>query len=344
MEAIRYSYTPILDYAVFQILKKVLLGCTLAQFSEMSRWVLKKKNKNRSRTPPLVREVKPVIEVQTNTFRRQPLPVSKENMGAKTTSRIDENSPGFRVIGPLKDILKMSIEMDEKSHTHKDEKIYSDPWDLNCNLYKNQECCACVRTKSDTPKTKVSQAPKLSAKESNAPTNSSSDGNASAYSGHESDTGCELSDSGEESDYFEFLENIERRLKIDQSKVNSLSLPMWDSPFYGKASSNCFGLPFTKAVDKIIYKSCSDNSSGFFEEEKSPERDTMKNKTTKKQFSYSQNSELYSFPKEFVLEPKRETKPNKRTMCRVYQTGSRSGGNRLLGDLIQMNYEKQQLL
>lgn len=308
----------------------------------MSRWLLKKKNKNRSRTPPLLRDIKPVIEVQTKSFRRQSQLVSKENMG-KGSKNNGENSTGFRVIGPLKDIIKISMEMDEVTYDSKDEMIYSDPWDLKCKLNKNQECCACMGTTSEKLHKGKTQEKAFSTKESNTPTGNSSNHMNHMHSEEESDTGCELSDSGEESDYFEFLENIERRLKIDQSKLNSLSMPMWDSPFYGKKNSNCFGLPLTKAVDKI-YKPGSDNSSGVYEEEKTSECENIKNVTMKKTSIITPNSEQYSFPEEFSISSKRETKQNKRTTCRVYQTGYTSKGNRLLGDLIQMNYEKQQLL
>lgn len=313
---------------------------------DMSQWLLKKKNKRRSKsTPPSKEDIHPIQATCSSKFtdniltrETSPFSLYKRNPNPKHIKKNDIQGPSIiNILGTSKMTQNL---VDLKCHkTNKEESVYNEPWDVHCQiLAEGKTCSACMRNTTSTnlndTRTNTSKEAK-GKRERQKSVQSNCQGKKD-----ESDTGCEISDSGDDSDYYEFLENIERRLKIDHSKSNPVIMPKWDSPYSRtdtKSLSHRPGIPatgfITTPADEFIYKCASDNSSGFHE--------PLINKQSTSGMEFS---ELFSFPSDPDMQGFKLRKYKRSfTGQHIYQTGHDFKGNRLLGDLIQLNYEKQQL-
>ncbi|XP_052062598.1 uncharacterized protein LOC127702439 [Mytilus californianus] len=323
----------------------------------MSQWLLKKKKKHLSKSTKIGKtDVKPTIELHPHTFKQNKSSFSQQKgqiQSRQCNHRKADDIYGF----PVKD-----CKMEGRDSQGQGDKIYNEPWDIHCNVLNNDQMCCSVclskefsysndgkRTRNtsvlETSATKSKSKPGIRDKVKNKTHKNERPGYL-----EDSDTGCEFSNSSdEESDYYEFLENIERRLKIDNSNCNPVIMPKWDSPFYEKGNQSrpvLRGNGFNaRCADDVIYNSGSDHSSGFFETNSTTltKYNSPNNDIVPKITSNTEDLDIFSFPVDEPENISQDLKPGKRNPGKVYQTGYGFKGNRLLGDLIQMNYEKQQL-
>lgn len=346
----------------------------------MSQWLLKRKDKkqSKSKTQPKI-DMKSDIKFNEYLARRQRSPLA---LHRKPVSQSQEGyeMKGKHNFNQLGNGETSQTQNDGKCNriSLKEESVYNEPWDIHCQTLNNgQMCCVCItnsnnsrhRDKNRNGFAKDSNSQKSikhislesQMKPDYKPCTSQINKHLSRLSKEDCDTGCETSDSSDESDYYEFLENIERRLKIDHTKSNPIIMPKWDSLFLPKDQEGRINRLNTnnsgynaKCADEVIYSCESDHSSGFHEIDKA-----LPNNNTKKQIFTSSSqettsgmesassidfSELFLFPSEDEhYTPRTKIQQRVFTGSNIYQTGCRFKGNRLLGDLIQLNYEKQQL-
>lgn len=328
---------------------------------DMSQWLLKKKKKHTEKSTKIRKtDAKPTIELHQHTFKQNKSSFSLQKVPIQARQCIHRKADdiyGFSV----KD-YKTEGNKKSRDPQGQDDKIYNDPWDIHCNvLNSDQTCCSVCLSKelehsNDDKRTKnisilgTSTTKSKSKRGTRDKVKNKTHRNERPEYLEDSDTGCEFSNSSdEESDYYEFLENIERRLKIDNSNCNPVIMPKWDSPFYEKGSQNrpvLRGIGFNaRCADDVIYNSGSDHSSGFFETNSTTltTYNSPNNDIVPKTCSSTEDLDMFSFPVDEPETISQETKSCKRNPGKVYQTGYGFKGNRLLGDLIQMNYEKQQL-
>jgi len=347
----------------------------------MSQWLLKRKDKKRSKskTQPKI-DMKSDIKFKEYLARRQRSPLALHRKQVSQTLQEGYEMKGQHNFNQLGNGETPQTQNDGKCNriSLKEESVYNEPWDIHCQTLNNgQMCYACItnsnnsrhrdKNRNSFAKDANSQKSikhislKLQMRPDGMPSTSQINKHLSRGSKDDCDTGCETSDSSDESDYYEFLENIERRLKIDHTKSNPIIMPRWDSPFLPKDQEgrinrlniNNSGYN-AKCADEVIYSCGSDHSSGFHEIDKPlPNNNTntkiftssSKETTSGMESASSMDfSELFLFPSEDEpYTPRTKIQQRGFTGSNIYQTGCRFKGNRLLGDLIQLNYEKQQL-